>query len=146
MADRTEMIKGLRALADTLENTTDEKLPIPYAVALSVNVAVSEYGKDPETGEYGRIYDTPATLEKLRKAKSAFPGLKKKEMNDWAYSITKEFSSNVRFVVQATRESVCKRVVTETVHHPAKLVTAWDEEKYEWVCSDAILLSTDNGE
>ena len=146
MADRTEMIKGLRALADTLENTTDEKLPIPYAVALSVNVAVSEYGEDSKTGEYGRIYDTPATLEKLRKAKSALPGLKKKEMNDWAYKITKEFSSNVSFAVQATRESVCKRVVTETVHHPATLVKAWDEEKYEWACSDAILLSTDNGE
>lgn len=153
---RKEMAKGLREFADCIETYGGEFFPLPSHIIETVGVTVSEYTteKDEEgnairdddgNAKWVTIYDHDATLARLRKAIRGLRGRKEKVMNDFAYSITKNFGEYVTFKVEAQRAAICKKVPTGNkviheayTHHTPRRV----EEEYEWVCEDNSLLAS----
>lgn len=138
---RIAFIKGLRDLADAFESRPN--MPIPhYGIEIVVDMTVSKYGY--VNGQYTTIYNNEQTLKDLKRATRAIPGKKDKVFLDWAFQVKKDFGGQVVYKVRASRESVCKKVLTgnKTVHAasthytPERIV-----EDYEWVCEDAALLT-----
>jgi hypothetical protein len=143
LKDRSDIVRGLRDLANLIEAHGGEAFPLPYSIETTVSVGVSEYKNTAAEGEESKwesVYDTEATMKNLRKARRVIPGTKKKEFSDYRMAIIKEFSGNVKFTVYASRQAVCKKVPTgEIVVHAAQFIPERTEEKFEWVCEDPSL-------
>lgn len=141
LQSRNAFIKGLRDLADAFESRPNMPIP-PYGLEIHVDMTVSEYGY--VDGKYETIYNNEQTLRDLKRATRAIPGRKEKVFLDWAFQVKKDFGGQVVYKIRASRESVCKKVLTgnKTVHAasthytPERIV-----EDYEWVCEDAALLT-----
>src|SRR5688572_4905084 len=104
MSERTEMIQGLRDLADLFENNSE--LPIPWSI--NASVFVDEFHN--VDGLYVR--NEEGTRRKVARLVRMLKPVKK-EWSDWSLTITKKFGP-VRLSYMSSREAVCRKVVTGT--------------------------------
>lgn len=108
----TEMIAGLRALADFLEQHPD----LPEGCPFSVNAFVS---RKEELASVARLTSWA------------------KGYNSDYMWLSRTFRGDIKFEVNVNRELVCRKIVKGTRVVPEQTV-----EDIEWVCDDASLLST----
>lgn len=124
---RTEVITGLRELADFLESRPG--VPVPFEVKVAYPVSGSE--------------DPRAEMAAIARAMG---DAKKNQWGDY-FELLREFSGGVVYEAWAPCEQICERVVVghETVEVPdpeaLKSVPKVTErrEKIEWRCSDPLL-------
>ena len=131
---RADIVAGLRALADLFEN--EERLPVPEYV--TVQQSVMQLDKNWK-------FDHEASKREIKKIVRALGrGRKEKEFNSYEFRVTKKLSERVKVVYSVTREAVCKKVPTgETIIYAAQVIPERKEEKFEWVCEDAVLTAKD---
>ncbi len=116
---RGQMVAGLRAFADLLEN--NENMPVPF---------------------YGVRASLYLTEEGARAARKGIYGWVKHNEKSSAYmSYTLDFGEDpydapVRLTVEVSKEGTCERVQVGTRHVDAEVIDAHDEAVYEWRCGD----------
>lgn len=126
-----ELVEGLRAMADFIEENID--LPLDMEPEIKLNVWLHDdstyYDKNPKTAR-----------EKLREAARVL-GKAEKEFSGTYFDLIKKFSPCVRIEYTVDREAVCKRVVTGKKIIPAEVIQRKEreEEIVEWICTDPIL-------
>lgn len=114
MAERQDMIYGLRELADFLEGNPE--VPVPYDVEVNVWLTTRE--------EMAAVARVGGTWEKIF---------------SFNYFMLKKAFGNgaVSFEVNTNREQVCRKIVTGTEVIPAQ--PEREVEKFEWVCDEPLL-------
>lgn len=127
--DQRELVEGLRAMADFIEEHIE--LPIEYPEHTFTNWI---WGKGSDDAE--RFADAKARMQIVARAMGSARKVYESGYFDLRRTfgpITLEFTTN--------RENVCRRVVKETIHHPeeTRVVPARTEEVVEWICDDPIL-------
>lgn len=113
---RSEMVRGLRALADMLSDTST---PLPYDLC---SVAYWQYSADGCLGE-------PITQDIARETMGRFPGNWDKSLAGEYASYTRQMSEVVEYEISVPREQVCKRIVTGK-----RTIAAREVDIVEWVC------------
>lgn len=127
--ERTEIIKGLRELADWLEDT-------PEAIMTSGSIVISEWAYNKEG--IIALAKTPGTFEKVYEG--------------GYFDLRRHFSGNIRYQMSSPRRVVCEaRVVgTRKVEHRDPELVALvpmiekDEDIVEWDCIPLLAPSTDD--
>lgn len=114
---RRDMISGLRAMADALENHPE--LPIPYSIAADTFW---------RTGGDGRIAGQ-IQQDDARQAMAALPGGWAKTVGNTFISYVQPFGDDVSYSICVERSQVCQRIQVGT-----RPVPAHDEPIYEWKC------------
>lgn len=79
------------------------------------------------------------TREELVAAARALGGEREKEPVGDYFTVRRRFGPRVSLDFFTARDQVCRRVVVDTIEHPARLVPATVEEVVEWVCEDSLL-------
>lgn len=145
---RANYVAGLRALADAIESRPN--MPVPeYGYTVDINVTSMEYkwiqATEISESKYETIYNNDETIRRLKAGTRAIPGKKEKKFLDHAFVVEKEFSSNVKYKLTASRKAVCKAVPTgnKIIHagYQPPFVAERVEEEIEWVCEDAAILT-----
>lgn len=130
MSKRDEIIKGLRTLADLLEDQPD--FPAPYDVELPIF-----YSSLPN----GRL-GPPIIADDARAAMAVAPGGWSKDYSDSYVTYRKDFSEVVALELILNREAVCRKVQVGVKHIEA--TEARDIPVYEWVCESDELEPVDD--
>lgn len=130
MTDRTDYIKGLRALADLLEGTPELPLPTEREITWAAHTLQIFEGREPR--------DTVADLARLLPGRLAKNDPAKSEYNSKYFELNGTLHG-LDLRVWAVREDVCRKVVTgtrevtKTVPVETREITV-TEETFEWVC------------
>jgi hypothetical protein len=128
--ERDELVAGLRELADFLDGP-GIAMPEP---SITISVWVSDY----EAGSYRKLTD----IERRRNLKSLVRLLKpvEKKHEGGTLRVVRAFGPRLKLTVTVSREIACKRVPTgNTIKHAAYVSPAYQEEEFEWVCTDPLL-------
>lgn len=96
--ERTDLIRGLRELADFLEARPE----VPVQGCLSTTVDAFAVDDEDKLGQ-------------MRKVARAMGSARKRSLPSHMI-LTKDFSGNVRYEFNAEREQVCKRIITGVEH------------------------------
>lgn len=128
-----ELVEGLRAMADFIEENIE--LPVEFEPEVKLNVWLyndSRYNQD--------IQHHRTAREKLAVAAKILGKAEKRHLSAY-FDLVKKFSKCVSIEYTIDREMVCKRVVTgkkivpaETYERPER-----EEEIVEWICDEPIL-------
>jgi hypothetical protein len=121
LAKRQGIIKGLRDLADALEQKPE--LPTPYSVEVDLFWQIADNGG---------LGDDRIRPEHGRAAMAAMPGDWSKNSGDAYISYDRAFGPDVTYGINVDRAEVCRRVQVGTRNVPAR-----DEPVYEWQCDPA---------
>ena len=132
---RTDFISGLRQLADAFESRPNMEIP---EYGLLIDISSSVYTYNPEFA-----IDEEKSRKKLAALTRAIPGKKEKVFKDYgAFWVERKFDGLVRYRVTASRETVCKKVLTgNKIIHPGKTeyIPERIEEEFTWECDEAII-------
>lgn len=125
-----ELVEGLRALADFIEQHPE--LPITYPSQTFTHWLYDES-------------DGRTAKEQMATAARAMGNASKVYTGSY-FDLRKKFGKHITLEFTANRENICKRVVTGHKLVPAKLVPekmtpARIEEEVEWVCDEPLLAS-----
>src|SRR3970040_2760239 len=131
---RDELVEGLRAIADFIEEKGLE-LPIdtPY-------LALEKYIYQ----NYSSSRHPRTQRQELQRAAITL-GRAEKEF-EYNFTLTRNFGEFVKLRFSVPRETVCKRVVKGKRHIPAQTTEAYDEEIVEWICTDQIRVGVSKDE
>jgi hypothetical protein len=126
--ERDELVVSLRELADFIE---EKGLELP-----SMSITASGWISSWSNNYRDRNHDIEKEL--TRRAAIAL-GDSKKEYSSSTFQLRKQFGA-VNLVVNTSRESICKKVVTGKKEVPKYEQVGTEEiDDVTWVCSDSIL-------
>lgn len=129
---RVEVIRGLRALAESLACTTQEQFPTP-------DVSVSLWSIERPTD--ADIYNCqPVTTEAVRTVMAAIPGGWNKYAATDYVSYSRKFTEAIKLRMQVNRSTTCAKVKVGTKVIPAQPERT--EDVYEWRCGDPAEVDT----
>ena len=109
--ERDEFIHGLRELADFLDAHPTVEVPIYAMLNVFVNTK-DELAAHARTATWEKVYN-----------------------GNW-FTLRKEFGT-IKYEINATRDTVCRKVVKGTRVVPAR--PEHTVEEVEWVCEEALL-------
>lgn len=123
---RQESIRGLRALADLLEQ--NPSLPVPDLTAVAWSI---DWGGQDDDAE--RLAEFARTL----------PGRVEKEVSNSLFELHARLAEGVTYTIRAMRDAVCNRrqVGTKTVQREVPVETRTEvtqEPVYEWDCQPVL--------
>ena len=105
----SEFATGLRLAADLIEANPGLDWPM-YEGAITINLGVWEQA-DPEIeGDT----DEEAAKRKMVEIRRQIGGFFEKHTSDWAFTLRKKLSRQVRVDIYANRDAVCERIVVGT--------------------------------
>ena len=109
---RAEMARGLRELADAIEQ--NDAIPVPYDLTVNTFVETrQEIAAVARAGSWRKVF-----------------------LEGW-FCLDRSFPGGVRLAVNVQRTQVCQRVVVGKMTVPAQ--PAHEVEQVEWRCEDSLL-------
>jgi hypothetical protein len=138
-AEAQQFANDLRAYADFIESEGPKLGGVIHDSAdFSIYLTVTNYERDPETGEWESVVKEEQTKKNLKQFLASVGSCEKVwESNN--LKVTKTFGKTVRLVGYMNRSTVCKKVVTGTKVVPAVHIPESVQEITEWVCEDPSL-------
>jgi hypothetical protein len=135
--ERDALVAGLREFADWIE-TNPRAIELP-SLRVWCNEYVYKYSKRPDGSTNWSEVDEFETRLAMRNITKIL-GSCKKDYVGGLFSVAKNFGP-VKLSFHTSRSSICRKVVKETIEHPAetRVIPARTEEVVEWVCDDPIL-------
>lgn len=135
-------IAKMRAIVDFYE--ANPQFEIPYASTRITQYVWTKY----EMAEWAK-----ALPGKRDKSQTGTTYILKGYLPVWSAVTNGEPEESVQVIIQASRETVCEKIVTgkeykETLVYPEPVKTMQEVDIVKWVCTDALLApeSTDNTE
>jgi len=126
------MVSSLRQLADFIEEKGED---LPY---LNISIGAWEYG-DYDEKTYKHIPDS-IKGKMAGYARALKPC--KKDFSGQSFALTRKFGI-LTLRISASREQVCRKIVTGTRVVPAYTIPERIEEDAEWVCDEPLLAIAD---
>ena len=126
----TEFVKDLRDMADWFEKYGEDLPPFIFEPEINLQSYVS-------------LKEDLVTALSALKGGTTPNNPVVKEQTNFAYELHRKFGKTVKFVVWASRDTVCERVQVGTKVEPVTQYVETGETKevpvYEWNCTESLL-------